>query len=308
VSLPPARHYRGFFWPAVLILAGVVALLTNAGLISTNRLALLTDLWPLILIVIGLEIMARRGLQGAAGDVAAVLIVLIAAGGAIAYVALAPNPGATHTLDTAADVNGLTHAALEMDVGAATITVTSITSTTGELVQRQLYSAHIEYSGRKPDVSLDRSNGTLRISQGNNGFAFQARHFKLDLQLTSEIPWTITSNGGASTETYSLAAVHVRSMDINTGASREEITLGSPSGAVPITINGGALTVHIHRPAGVGASVKVSGGAISLDFDGHQQHAIGSLDQSASAGPDMYKVEVNGGACTVMIDATANSA
>jgi hypothetical protein len=308
VSLPQVRRYRGFFWPAVLILVGVIALLANAGLISTDRLALLVDLWPLVLIVIGLEIIARRGLQGAAGDVAAVLIVLIAAGGAIAYVALAPNPGATHPLDTAADVNGLSHAALELDVGAATITVGSITSTTGELVQRQLYTAHIEYSGRKPDVSLDRSNGTLHISQGSTGFAFQARHFKLNIQLTSAIPWTITSNGGASTETYKLAAVHVSSMDINTGASREDITLGPPSGAVPITINGGSLTVHIHRPAGAGASVKVSGGAVSLDFDGHQQHAIGSLGDSASAGPDMYRVEVNGGACTVTLDTAAASA
>jgi hypothetical protein len=97
-------------------------------------------------------------------------------------------------------------------------------------------------------------------------------------------------------------------MEINTGASREDITLGPASGTLPITINGGALTVHIHRPAGAGASVRVSGGAISLNFDGHQQHAVGSLNQEASAGPDMYRVEVNGGACTVTMDAAANPA
>jgi hypothetical protein len=303
VNLPPARHYRGFFWPAVLILIGVVALLANAGLISTDRLALLSDLWPLILIVIGLEIIARRALQGAAGDVAAVLIVLIAAGGALAYVALAPNPGATHTLDSSAPLGSLSHAAVEVDVGAATITMSGDTTLEGKL-----YQAHIEYSGSKPDVSLNRSKGTLQISQANNGFAFQTRHFNLNLQLNTSLPWTITSNAGASTETYSLTAVHVSSMDINTGASREDITLGPPSGAVPITINGGALTVHLHRPAGVGASVRVSGGAISLDFDGHQQHAIGSLNQQSIAGPDMYRVEVNGGACTVTMDTAAPSA
>ena len=300
MNLPPARHYRGFFWPAVLILVGVVALLANAGLISTDRLALLSDLWPLILIVIGLEIIARRAVPGTAGDVAAVLIVLITAGGALAYVALAPNPGATHTLDSSSARGSLSHAAVEVDVGAATVTMTGSSSLEGKL-----YQAHIEYSGSKPDVSLDRSNGTLNISQGNNRFGFQAKHFTLDLQLNTTIPWTITSNGGASTETYNLAAVHVRSIEINTGASREDLTLGPPSGRVPITINGGALTVHIHRPAGAGTSVKVSGGAISLDFDGHQQHAIGNLEQTAATGPDMYRVEVNGGACTVTMDATA---
>jgi hypothetical protein len=301
VSLPPARHYRGLFWPAVLILVGVVALMANAGLISTDRLALLTDLWPLVLIVIGLEIIARRAIQGAAGDVAAVLIVLIAAGGAVAYVALAPNPGATHTLDTSAPLGNMNHAAVEVDVGAANITMSGSNS-----LESKLYQAHIQYSGSKPDVILDRSNGILSISQGNNRFGFQAKRFTLDLQLNASIPWTITSNGGASTETYSLAGVHVSSMEINTGASREDITLGPPSGVVPITISGGALTVRVHRPAGAGASVRVSGGAISLDFDGHQQHAIGTLNQEVSTGPDMYRVEVNGGACTVTMDATAS--
>lgn len=302
MNLPPTRNYRGFFWPAVLILAGVIALLANAGIVSTDRLALLPDLWPVILIVIGLEIIARRGLQGASADVAAVLIVVVAAVGALGYVALAPNPGATHTLDASNPLGELSHAALEVDVGAATITVSGSTSLEGKL-----YQAHIVYAGSKPEVSVDPSNATLTIAQGNTRFGLQARHFTLDLQLNTTIPWTITSNGGASTATYSLAAVRVRSMDISTGASREDITLGPPSGNVPITINGGALTVHIHRPAGAAASVKVSGGAISLDFDGRQQHAFGSLGQTASTGADMYTVEVNGGACTVTMDTTANS-
>ncbi len=40
-------RYRSFFWPAVLILVGVVALLVNTGQIALDRLVLLTDLWPL---------------------------------------------------------------------------------------------------------------------------------------------------------------------------------------------------------------------------------------------------------------------
>ncbi|MDQ2943480.1 MAG: DUF5668 domain-containing protein, partial [Candidatus Dormibacteraeota bacterium] len=162
VSLSPMRRYRSFFWPVVLILIGVVALLVNAGLVSTERLSLLSDLWPLILIVIGLELIVRRGLQGSAGDVAAVLIVLMAAGGAIAYVALAPNPSATHKLDTSASIGTLDHASLEVDAGSATITLEGSTALEGEL-----YRVHIEYSGPKPEVNLDRSSGNLRISQGS---------------------------------------------------------------------------------------------------------------------------------------------
>lgn len=303
VSLTTVRRYRSYFWPAVLILIGVFALLVNAGVISTDRLSLLFDLWPVILIVIGLELLTRRGLPGQAGDVAAVLIVLVAAGGAVAYVALAPNPGATGTLDSHAAVGNLDHASVEIDAGAANITVTGSSSLEGDL-----YHSHIAYSGSKPEVNLD-SDGTLTISQGNNRFGvFQARRFTLDLQLNSSIPWTISSNGGASTETFKLASLPLKSMDINTGASREDITLGTPSGVVPITINGGALTVNLHRPGGTGASVSVSGGAVSLNFDGHQNHAIGDVQQSTGDQSDMYRVEVSGGACTVTMDASAPSA
>jgi LiaI-LiaF-like transmembrane region len=296
-----SRRYRSYFWPAVLILIGVVAFLVNSGVISTERLSLLFDLWPVILIVIGLELLARRALPGQNGDVAAVLIVLLAAGGAIAYVALAPNPTTSGKVDSHAPLGNLNHATLEIDAGAASITVTGTSSLEGDL-----YHATISYSGSKPEISLDRSSGSLTISQGNSGFGvFQTRRFTMDLQINSSVPWTITSNGGASTETFNLASVPLKSMDINTGASRENITLGAPSGAVPITINGGALTVNLHRPAGTGASVSVSGGAVSLTFDGRQSHAIGNLQESTGSGTDTYRVEVSGGACTVTMDTAA---
>jgi hypothetical protein len=233
--------------------------------------------------------------------VAAVLIVLLAAGGAIAYIALAPNPTTSGKVDSHAPLGNLDHASLEIDAGAANITVTGTSSLEGDL-----YHATISYSGSKPEINLDRSDGSLTISQGNTGFGvFQTRRFTLDLQINSSIPWTITSNGGASTETFNLASVPLKSMDINTGASRQDITLGPPSGVVPITINGGALTVNLHRLAGAGLSVSVSGGAVSLDFDGRQHHAIGSADDSSGSGADMYRVEVSGGACTVKVDTAA---
>jgi len=300
------RRYRSYFWPAVLILVGIFALLVNSGVISTDRLNLLFDLWPLVLIVIGLELLARRAIPGQNGAVAAVLIVLLAAGGAVAYVALAPNPATSGKLDFHAALGNLDGATLEIDAGAANITVTGTSALEGDL-----YEATIDYAGPRPQVNLDRSAGSLTISQGNSGFGlFQTRRFTLDLQINSSIPWTVASNGGASTETFNLASVPLTSMEINTGASRDDITLGTPSGVVPITINGGALTVRLHRPAGAAANVQVSGGAVSLNFDGRQSRAIGNVGdstQTPKTALDLYRVEVSGGACTVTMDTNAPS-
>lgn len=298
------RNYRSVFWPAVLILVGVVALLANAGLISTARLGLLEEMWPLILIVIGLVFIVQRRFQGAAADLAAVLIVLIAAGGALVYVALAPNPGTTHQLDTSAAVGGLAHASLEMDLGAATITVDG-----SSLLEGDLYRAHIEYSGAKPEVTLVRSNGSVRISQGANSFGFfQVRRFTIRLQINASLPWTIMTNSGASTGTYNLADANIGSLEINSGASHEEVTLGKPSGIVPVTINAGSVNLRLHRPAGTAALVRVSGGAVKLTLDGHENHAIGTVEQTTGAAANMYRVEVNGGQCTVTMDVSTSAA
>ena len=301
------NNYRGLFWPGLLILAGVVALLANAGVISTDRLGLLFDLWPVILIVIGVELILRRALSGPTGEVAAVLIVLIAVGGALLYVALAPNPGTTHSLDVSAPVGTFDRASLEIDAGASTITLAGDSSDTS-----RLYSAHIEYSGSKPGISLDNSNGNLRISQGTASIGmFQSHHFVIRLLMNPRLPWTISVNSGASTDTFKLGTVNVQSISVNTGASREDITLGRPSGIVPISVDGGALTVHFHRPVGVPVSASVSGGAVSLDGDGEQHRGIGSqswLSSGFDGATDGYKIDVNGGACTVTVDTTPAAA
>ncbi len=291
-------HYRSFFWPALLILAGIVALLVNTGAISVDRLYQLLDLWPLILIVVGLELILRHSLHGVAGDVAAALIVLLAVVGAIGYVVVSPNPSANHTMDASSSVGNLGQAAAEVDAGAATITVTG----SGDLGS-DLYRAHIGYSGPRPTVDFSPSSGKLVISQPN-GALFQARKFVLDLQLNAGIPWTLTENTGASTDTINLSQAHVAGITLNTGASREDITLGPLSGTVPVEINGGALTVQVRLPAGVATSVDVSGGAVTLNVDGRTTHAIGSLTYESSGfneATDRYRITVNGGACTVTV-------
>ncbi len=294
-------RYRSFFWPAVLVLIGGFALLLNTGVLAVDRLYRLAELWPLILIVSGVEIIIRRSLHGVTGDLAAALVVLLAVGGALAYVALAPNPNATASVDSSAPVDNLEQVALELDVGAATINVTSSTS-----IGADLYRAHIDYTGPQPEISLDRSLGTLRISQPSGGLTlFQDRRFTLDLKLSPEVPWTITENSGATTDTMNLSGLHVGGVTLNTGASRDDITLGPPSGVVSVTVNGGALTVHVHRPVSTPVAVGVSGGAVSLVADGREMRAVGNVSYEApgfASAADAYRVTVNGGACTVTVD------
>ncbi len=297
------NRYRSFFWPGVLILAGVIALLVNTGVLPADRLWELIALWPLILVVIGLEIIVRRTLRGTAGDVAAALVVVIAIIAAAGYVTYAPNPAATNTRDYSSHVAGVTRGSVAIRVGAATISISS-----GGELGADLYHAHVEYSGPAPTVTFD-SGGQLNIVQQNNSvFGNNDQRFVLTLQLSPSIPWSIEERSGASDDTLQLASLRVGSISIHTGASRDDISLGPAQGAVPVQINGGALTVRLHRPTGTSASVDVSGGAVTLVADGKDLHAIGKVSYTTGAlGSDYYRIQVSGGACTVSLDTTTPS-
>ncbi|HSS60010.1 MAG TPA: DUF5668 domain-containing protein [Candidatus Limnocylindrales bacterium] len=295
-------RYRSFFWPGVLILAGVIALLVNTGAITGDRVIQLLTLWPLILIVIGLEIIARRSIHGAASDVAAALIVLVAVAAAVGYVAIAPNPSATSTLDATGPKGELRQASLQVNVGSANVTMTSAD------LGSDLYHLHISYSGDKPDVRFEASSGALTIDQNNRSvFGLQRQRFVMTLELSSSVAWSVSENTGASNDTINLAQTTVTALKVNAGAAREDITLGPATGEVPVDINGGAVTAYVHRPSGTRASIEVSGGAVSLDADGHSYHSIGRVAYTQGNGGDFYRIRVSGGACTVTLDTTAGS-
>lgn len=297
-SPTPGRiRYSGLIWPGVLIVLGVIALLVNTNVITADRLYRLGDLWPVLLIVIGLELfIVRAPIAPNVAAVAGVLVLLLAAGGAVAYVAAGTAvPGGTHTIDRSGSVGKLDRASMEVDVGAATLKIT------GADIGGDLFRAHAEYEGPAPDISFVSSNGRVEISQSRGFHFFTPQHFVLDLQLSSNVRWEVAIHSGASAETYDLSKLNLSSLEDDTGASREDITLGTPKGAVPVSINGGALTVNLHRPGGTDALVQVSGGAITLNFDGHSQHAVGSVSAGNTA-ENYFQVRISGGACTVTMD------
>jgi hypothetical protein len=74
------RHYQGgLFFPLIIIAVGVVFLLNNLGLIQGNLWDNLVNLWPLILVAIGLDsIFKREGVVGPAFVIGLGLIFLLA--------------------------------------------------------------------------------------------------------------------------------------------------------------------------------------------------------------------------------------
>ena len=296
------QNQRGSLAGLLLVAVGVIALLANLGLISADALLGLLDLWPLPLIVIGLQLIVRRLLPPAQATLAGAAILALAVVGALGYISLVPPP-AIETTTATAPLGGLNKAALDLGLGAATLEIHS--SSLGA----DLYKASFQFPrGAAPDVSLD--NGTVSISDHNSGFrrlAFGRRH--VSLTLNADIPWTLSVGGGATDGTLDLRLLNLTSLDVSGGANRESIGLPPPHSTVTVSISGGASSLTLHRPRGTPVSVQISGGASNLDADGHHVSSLGS-DQSWSspgydAAQDRYQVDVSGGASSVKIDQSA---
>ena len=75
--MPKNNYYRGrsFFWPIFLIGVGVVLLLSNLNIIESVNFFFLLQLWPVLLIALGLQILFGRSYPWV-GNLLAVLVVL----------------------------------------------------------------------------------------------------------------------------------------------------------------------------------------------------------------------------------------
>jgi uncharacterized membrane protein YjdF len=85
-----SQQTRRLSLPLVLIALGVIFLLINSGILSSDVLQRLADLWPLLLVILGLQLVFSHLLgprRGQLVGLAAAVIIVVAA---IAYAIVAP--------------------------------------------------------------------------------------------------------------------------------------------------------------------------------------------------------------------------
>jgi hypothetical protein len=287
---------RNLLLPLALIAIGALILLANLGVLSTEALQRLADLWPLILIIIGVQLVLNHVLprpQATAIGLAVTAVIVIAA---VAYAALAPkNAAATQRVN--APIGGLSAGVLDLSYSAASVTMEA--GDTGN----DLYHATIDYPGDEnpPTVSFDQQTGTVSISENGNfgGFhLFGSNDRKLNITLSNRVPWTIRLSGGASRLHFDLRQGQLTNFEISGGASSLDGQLGPPKGTVALKISGGASNLSLRIPSGSQWSVALDGGVSSLSIDGHGSGAVGSLSKQSSGytgATDRFDISVSGG-------------
>ena len=209
--------------------------------------------------------------------------------------ALRDTPPATtdETSEHAAPIGGLDRARLLVKSGAHELLLRGATNID------DLYRAR--FDGRVPQVRLRDGVVTMQFK---GGWQWDGRERRADVSLNAAIPWDVEVVGGASKLQGKLSSLDLRSFSLTGGVDQLRLTLGSPTGDVPIRFTRGANSIRIERPAGVPVRLTLTGGAGRIDFDGQRLGGTGDTvleTAGASRAEDRYSIDIQGGAGKIAV-------
>jgi hypothetical protein len=254
---------RGLFWPLLLIALGLVFLLGNFGFISGVSWLAILSLWPLLLVLIGLDIAFAR--RWPLPTLAAEVLVIV---GGLALAATSPTfpifgfstGGGNGVADVSAARGGATAMSVTVNGGAGRYRVSGGAT--------DLIDAHSANPDLRLRIAGPPARPDLRVDQvGPEGFFRNTGQVDIDMHLASDVPTSFTMNSGAGEFDVDLSEVQVADARMNTGASTLRLVLPKPNGDVAVRISAGASSIVVTVPDGVDARISTSGGLLSLRSD-----------------------------------------
>ncbi len=250
--------------PFFLIGLGVIFLLNNLGILPWGIWINLWKFWPLLLILIGIEIVLGQSISLRTTIILAILIFLIPI--LLSVNPFSKNPLATESLKINQPLGTLAKAKILIDLPATNLKISALNSPSLSLVRGTIQYSKI---ADKPSVALDSAfgQGILKITQpfisNNIPFVSSLRN-QTDLSLTEQIPLELQIKTGASQENLDLHLLKIDSLVIDSQASTIIIILGNQYSCT-VRIKTSAATVELKLPPSMEAKVKVNSKAKSVN-------------------------------------------
>lgn len=280
-----AFGYRSLFWPIALIGIGVVWLLGNLGVIAPINLFAVIQLWPLLLIAIGLDLMFGRrspavGALIAVGTVVAAVVLLIAA----------PSLGLGANVDVKSGrftepVGNATAARVDLNLSMGETAIHALADSNA------LIDANLNYVGEIDFSAQGDAQKTVRLQRrGTIGFnlwplSLSGSQLRWDIGLTPQVPLDLRVDASSGSAVLSLRDVKLRSFEVD--ASSGSMTADLP--AMPERYNArvhassGALTFHLPENAEVNASIDMSSGHVAFDVPANAGVQVNVQDSSSGS-------------------------
>ncbi len=258
---------RSFFWPILLIGAGVVLLLANMNVIPLPSLAFLFRLWPVILIVAGLDILIGRRVPWVSG-----LIALVAVAGLVVLAILAPtlgwanNPQA-RTGQFSEPVGAAESARVTLDLSQAPTKIHSLGDSSNLIDADLVYMGEIVFNAQgtqEKTVSLRQASGF--DFNWDNPFSLSPE-VRWDIGLTPDIPLALEVDGASGEAEIDLSDLELAGLVLDMGSGQISLTLPEGGAHFVTRIVGGSGQVEIDVPAGADVELEIDGGSGAITIN-----------------------------------------
>ena len=274
-SAPRAPQPRpSLVWPIILIGAGVLFLLSNLGVLNEYIWVPLLRLWPLILILVGVEILVGRR-SPAASAVAALLIIALV-GVLVAALVFFPENPTVQSLSSPSQE--LQEDYIHYELGAIETAFIRIQWNPGRGNLRALSSeSPYVLAGRlnylddlNIEINSHNKHTTIDLAANeNSSFSFDFLNTDWsnslwDLSLHSGVLYELHMNTGSGDFDFDLAGLEFSDIQLKSGSGPVDLMLPPGNYPLVITADSGNLDITIPETAPVRLEVKRDSGTLNL--------------------------------------------
>lgn len=258
-------RYRSLFWPIILIGVGILWLLSNLGYVSLTNISQLWRLWPVLLIVAGLDILIGRRTP-AIGFILGLLVV--AAVGVFLFSGI-QFPGVTGTSQVVtetfqAPIDQAKAAAVDLQFWSDPVTLN------GQASSSNIIDTQITHSGKVDFSQSGTTTKTIRLSHTGDfppDFLFSTtsnRH--TDVSLTSAIPLDLSIHTGSGSSQLDLRDLNLSNLQLQSGSGSMQITLPASKVTSPASLHSGSGAIDLTLPAGSSLDLNIDSGSGSVQI------------------------------------------
>jgi hypothetical protein len=292
----------------LLIGAGILLMLENFGKIETNAWYILARLWPLLLILIGIEILLGR--TTTFGWVLSGLLAVLIVGGLLGLLVFTPDLPILQSLTAAPEIQqaaiseplgDITQAQVTLDWGPGENTLDALPDASTRLIEGSyIYYGDLIYNFKPQDETA-----TLRLGWRSVPGSFIG-DLPQSLALHPSVLYALTLDTGSGKCIFDLSGLTLSSLNVDAGSGSVELSL--PGGDYRVEVDAGSGKLVILLPAGAAAQVELDKGSGDFVYPDSLRLVRGAINDDGTyqttdfypAAPHLF-IHIEGGAGLVEI-------
>lgn len=290
--------------PILLIAAGVLLLLGRVGLFDWSIAFGILQLWPLLLIAVGVDILTHGRYR------AAVVLVTVLVG-ALLWRAPAWSPfgGTAAEVQTIEyPIDAATSADIDIEHGVGVLIIDDLGAGDERLLNGTIATGRGETFEAEYRIDDGVAQIDLRARQRGTGFSFGGRNDqrRWELELARGLPIDMTIDSGVGESTLDLRELILTAFDLDAGVG--EVTIALPeSGGYAGTVDAGVGEVTVRIPRDVEVSMEVETGLGGVDVRGSWVREGGSYRTEGYDGAsddERIQLDLSGGVGQITVERT----